>query len=57
MSTFLLPIVVSAFNVNVALLGCVVVLTLGGLICWAWAPETGRESLGDIAGQVRGEGR
>ncbi|MEU0844458.1 FAD-dependent oxidoreductase [Streptomyces sp. NPDC005962] len=44
-STFLLPIVVDAYGVDIALTGCVVVLVIGGLICWAWAPETGKESL------------
>ncbi|EGX58518.1 major facilitator transporter [Streptomyces zinciresistens K42] len=44
-STFLLPIVVDAYGVNVALGGCVAVLAVGGLICWAWAPETSRQSL------------
>lgn len=57
MSTFLLPIVVSTFDVNVALIACVVVLAVGGLICWAWAPETRSEALADIAEQVRAESR
>ena len=35
MSTFLLPIVVSTLGVNVAPIACVVVLALGGFICWA----------------------
>lgn len=54
-STFLLPIVVAQYNVNVALIACVVVLTIGGLICWAWAPETGTEALGEVAEQVQKE--
>lgn len=54
-STFLLPIVVAQYNVNVALIACVVVLTIGGLICWAWAPETGTETLGEVAEQVQKE--
>ncbi|MDV3127964.1 MFS transporter [Mycobacterium sp. 21AC1] len=52
-STFLLPLVVAGFGVNTALLACVAVLTAGGLICWAWAPETGTESLVDIAEDVQ----
>jgi putative MFS transporter len=39
-STFLLPIVVAAFGVRMALGACVAVLVVGGLICQAWAPET-----------------
>ena len=54
-STFLLPIVVATFSINVALIACVVVLAIGGLICWAWAPETGTESLGEVAEQVQHE--
>ena len=54
-STFLLPIVVATFSINVALIACVVVLAIGGLICWAWAPETGTESLGEVAEQVQQE--
>ncbi|GAA0521556.1 MFS transporter [Saccharopolyspora subtropica] len=47
-STFLLPLVASGYGMDVALGGCVVVLVLGALVCWAWAPETGTESLDDI---------
>ncbi|OZM80878.1 MFS transporter [Pseudonocardia sp. MH-G8] len=47
-STFLLPIVAAGYGMNVALAGCVVVLLLGGLVCWAWAPETSTETLGEI---------
>ena len=54
-STFLLPIVVATFSINVALIACVVVLAIGGLICWAWAPEMGTESLGEVAEQVQHE--
>jgi putative MFS transporter len=39
-STFLLPLVVASFGVRVALGACVAVLAVGGLVCWAWAPET-----------------
>jgi putative MFS transporter len=41
-STFLLPVVVSAYGVRTALGGCVVVLAIGALICHRWAPETRR---------------
>lgn len=51
-STFLLPIVVAQYNVNVALIGCVVVLAIGGFTCWAWAPETRDESLNEVDGNV-----
>jgi len=44
-STFLLPVVVAAYDIGAVLYGCVVVLVLGGLICWAWAPETRGRSL------------
>lgn len=43
--TFLLPVVAAGYGMNIALLGCVVVLFIGALICWAWAPETSTESL------------
>ncbi|WP_009473270.1 hypothetical protein [Rhodococcus sp. JVH1] len=43
------------YDVNVALIACGVVLTLGGLICWAWAPETGTASLGEVAEQAQKE--
>ncbi len=43
-STFLLPIVVSGFGINVALFACVGFLVIGGLVCFFWAPETRRES-------------
>jgi putative MFS transporter len=39
-STFLLPLVVSAYGVRVALGGCAAVLALGAALCFAWAPET-----------------
>ena len=45
-STFLLPVVVAAFGAPVALGACCVVLALGGLLCWRWAPETRRVALG-----------
>lgn len=39
-STFLLPVVVAAYGVRTALGACVVVLTVGAVICQRWAPET-----------------
>lgn len=47
-STFLLPVVEDSYGTTAALGGCVVVLLIGALVCWAWAPETGRESLDSI---------
>lgn len=44
-STFLLPVVVAGFGAPVALGACCVVLALGGLLCWRWAPETRRVAL------------
>ncbi|WP_280143032.1 hypothetical protein [Streptomyces melanosporofaciens] len=38
-----------AYGIDIALGGCVAVLAVGGLICWAWAPETGKESLSEDA--------
>lgn len=54
-STFLLPIIVAQYSVDVALIACVIVLAIGGLICWAWAPETGTEALGEVAEEVQKE--
>lgn len=42
-STFRLPVVEDSYGTTTALGGCVVVLLLGGFVCWAWAPETSRE--------------
>jgi putative MFS transporter len=39
-STFLLPVVVAAFGVRVALGACMAVLVIGGIVCQLWAPET-----------------
>lgn len=47
-STFLLPLVADGYGMNVALTGCVVVLFLGALVSWAWAPETSSETLSSI---------
>ncbi|WP_438492468.1 MFS transporter [Streptomyces asiaticus] len=46
-STFLLPVVEAGHGINTALVGCVVILLAGGLVCWVWAPETSTESLLD----------
>ncbi|WP_267893879.1 hypothetical protein [Streptomyces sp. RTd22] len=40
---FLLPVVEGSYGTTTALGVCVVVLLLGGFVCWAWAPETSRE--------------
>lgn len=47
-STFLLPPVASGYGMNAALADCVVVLFLGALVSWAWAPETSGETLTSI---------
>ncbi|MEU5273369.1 MFS transporter [Streptomyces hygroscopicus] len=47
-STFLLPVVEDSYGTTAALGGCVVILLLGALVCWAWAPETSRESLDSL---------
>ncbi len=39
-STFLLPVVVASMGVRTALGACFVVLAIGGLVCYALAPET-----------------
>ncbi len=39
-STFLLPLIVASLGVRTALAACVAVLVVGGLTCYAWAPET-----------------
>ncbi|MCP3424709.1 MFS transporter [Rothia sp. AR01] len=44
-STFLLPLVVAGYGINTALAACVVVLIIGGLACWAIAPETRNRTL------------
>lgn len=48
MSTFLLPVIVQAYGVQVALGACLLVTLIGGVICQLWAPETGKISLGSI---------
>ena len=44
--TFLLPLCVARFGVHVALDVCVVVLALGGVSSYLWAPETRQVRLG-----------
>jgi len=44
-STFLLPVVVAAMGVRTALGACFVVLAVGGLVCYALAPETRNTAL------------
>jgi len=39
-STFLLPLIVTAYGIRTALAACVTVLAVGVLICQRWAPET-----------------
>jgi putative MFS transporter len=48
LSTFLLPPVVQSYGVQTALVACVVVLIFGGIVCLAWAPETGKVRLNAI---------
>jgi putative MFS transporter len=43
--TFVLPAVVFLFGVRTALGACIAVLAGGGLVCYAFAPETRHESL------------
>ncbi|GAI54267.1 unnamed protein product [marine sediment metagenome] len=40
--TFLLPLCVQHFGVDVALRGCAATLILGGIVAFSWAPETRR---------------
>jgi putative MFS transporter len=44
-STFVLPLVVSAYGVRSALGACVAVLAIGAVACQRWAPETRFQSL------------
>jgi MFS transporter, putative metabolite transport protein len=44
-STFLLPVMVSVLGVRTALGACVAVLAVGGIVCYAFAPETRHASL------------
>ncbi|MBY3754406.1 MFS transporter [Azospirillum formosense] len=48
LSTFLLPLVVQTYGVGTALVACVVVMVFGGVVCQAWAPETGHVHLDSI---------
>lgn len=47
-STFLLPVVVATAGIQVALGACVVVLSIGALICQKWAPETRNLHIGAL---------
>lgn len=47
-STFLLPSVVQNHGVQTALLACVVVMLIGALVSYLWAPETSRMKLSDV---------
>jgi MFS transporter, putative metabolite transport protein len=47
-STFLLPVIVSAYGIRTALGACVGVLALGALLCQRWAPETKNIQLGAL---------
>ena len=38
--TFLLPITLAAFGVQVSLYGLAALLVVGVVLTWAWAPET-----------------
>jgi MFS transporter, putative metabolite transport protein len=44
-STFLLPVIVAAYGVRMALGACVAELTIGAVVCFRWAPETKNLSL------------
>jgi putative MFS transporter len=48
-STFLLPIVVAAFGVRLALGVCALVLLAGAAVCQRWAPETRHATLTRVA--------
>jgi putative MFS transporter len=47
-STFLLPVVVSAYGIRIALGACAAVLALGAILCRRWAPETQGIRLGAL---------
>ncbi|EEC08133.1 sugar transporter, putative, partial [Ixodes scapularis] len=47
-STFLLPSIVQDYGVSIALGACVVVLLIGALVSYLWAPETSRMRLADV---------
>lgn len=44
-ATFLLPIILNEYGTNAALLGCIVALVAGGVICQVFAPETNERFL------------
>jgi putative MFS transporter len=54
--TFLLPVVVAAYGVETALGACVVVLVVGALVSYIWAPETRHLSLAALDRPAVGEG-
>lgn len=54
--TFLLPVVVAAYGIETALGACVVVLVVGALVSYVWAPETRNLSLAALDGSVAGGG-
>ncbi|MFT3814410.1 MAG: MFS transporter [Acidovorax sp.] len=47
-STFLLPSIVQNHGVQTALGACVVVMLIGAVVCYLWAPETSRMKLADV---------
>jgi len=47
-STFLLPIVVQNFGIQAALGACVVVMLVGGITSYLWAPETSKMKLAEV---------
>jgi putative MFS transporter len=49
-STFLLPLVMSAYGVRAALGACAAVLGVGAVLCYAWAPETRNRPLDALTG-------
>ncbi|MFE4835134.1 MFS transporter [Arthrobacter sp. NPDC056691] len=51
-STFLLPLVVAGAGISTALSACVVVLLIGAVVCWRWAPETRSESLAAVDEEI-----
>jgi len=54
--TFLLPVIVAAYGVETALGACVVVLVVGALVSYIWAPETRHLRLAALDRPVAGEG-
>jgi len=50
--TFVLPVVLSEFGAPTALGACFLILLLGAVICWRFAPETGHLGLDALDGLV-----